>query len=507
MLSIAGTQPVGIGVALRQLIGNIVNVNGFHSTVTPMSVNPLANGNGVLHHPISSPWGHFSLDDLKKIINEIDFKLICYPAGSIAASSNEQSSYSQFAWTRDMACIAFAMSEVGNIIDATRVAKCLAEFYNRKEERGRFTSFLFDPNAKEKFHNADTREHPQIRAWIDKASLGTMQESDQGWNHKQLDAIGEWLWLTFRLVNEGKLNLSELNDHLSTEINDENIVDSIFCVALRYLIKVHFWNQEDAACWEDFNKPNRASSMGTCLAALIEAKEYFENNNWNSINIYESDTFKQELIVSIENGRKSLRERIPDDGREAIETDDITDDSSLTFLLHPFNPGLSKAQEEAILKTIYKNQGEIGFTRRPHDIYVGMDYIYNSNGEGIYSDTSLSDYKAAQWTIFDPILSAYYYRKYINSGGRDVESFSLAENHLRRAQDQVTKQDEVFTKADGKTIFIPKGTIPEAYWFDTKEGRWRPNENSPLFWAEANFAIMFKEALIATSLFEKVSLS
>lgn len=451
-----------------------------------------------------------SVEDIKEALGEVTFHLSYYPSGTIPASTNNNSGYARFAWTRDMAMKAFAMYAMERTNDANKVVQNLARFYNRKEERGRFTNYHWDPYPHQKYKTAPHWDLPQIRAEIN--DDGHMVEYSQGWMHNQLDAMGMWLYLTFKMANEEKLDLKKLNHSLSLseEGNDENNCDSIFSVALTFLNRIRYWEQYDVGPWEDYRGYKRASSLGICLAAFKEAHKYLEKHKWNSIKIWNESELKREIENGIMNGSYALKERIPEDGREAIETDTHSFqlyDSALTLLLYPCNPSLSEMQEKAILKTLYNHRmGEIGFTRRDSDNYVGMNYIYNHRGEGIYSNMDVSGYEAAQWSIFDPLLASYHYKKYVNSSGKNEESFLLADMHMKRTLAHITKAKDRFSKASGifRDISVPKGILPEAYWLDTRENRWRPNENSPLLWTEANFILAIKEAVPAISLWERM---
>lgn len=453
-------------------------------------------------------------NDLGKIVNGINFHLAYYEkTGSMPASTNPKSGYRYFAWTRDMAVKALALSEIGDIDHAKKIINSLAKFYGRLEERGRFTAFLWDRNPKSKYTSPDKLSLPQIRAFI--SEDGEMTESYQGWQHNQLDAIGMWLWVTFKLANENKIKLADIDRNLIETVNHQNGEDSIFSVALSFLNRIEFWDQFDVGPWEDYSGYKRASSLGICLAAFKEAKKYFDTRDWNSIAIWDKSKLKSELENGVLNGERALKERVPEDGREAIETDTNwfqKYDSALIFLLFPFNPGLSEAQEKAILKTLYEHRmGEVGFSRRDNDNYLGMDYPYYEHSQGIYSNTFAHAYKAAEWTLFDPLLAAYYYKKYVNSEGNDEDSLLLADGHMKRALAQVTKGKDSYTKSywgnDGKRsdyIETEDKIIPEAYWYDTHEQRWRTNENSPLLMAEAAYLMMFKEAASALALRERI---
>ncbi len=485
----------------------------------------------IKNHPFQSlilkPLGsHFAQNELNRIIDSISFELSLYPTGTIPASTNPNSSYSRFAWTRDMANKAFAMIEADCIDEAAKVLYSLGRFNNESSQRSQLVSFHLAKHQSEprERYRLDTNSHPHIRAAINHEGL--MVRSEQGWGHNQLDALGAWLFVTFYLANSladtnnPKHNpqfLNELDTWLTRSVNNENSIDSIFSVALKTLNRIECWNNFDVGPWEDIYAYKRASSIGICLSAAKEAKKYFTENGYNSINIYDQHSFKLELDNLIKNCTKALEERIPHDGREAIECNGFPSDAALTFLLYPYNPGLSEAQEQAILTTLYENRlGTVGFTRRERDDYVGMDYPYNLKSKGIFSELSHHGHKAAEWTLFDPLLATFYYKKfndkYYSSGIIDEDILSLAELHLRRVLAQVTKEEDSYIKryesSNGikeEKITVAPLVLPEAYWFDSRQNKWRPNENSPLLWSEANFILMMKEASIATNTWGKLA--
>jgi phosphorylase kinase alpha/beta subunit len=79
----------------------------------------------------------------------------------------------------------------------------------------------------------------------------------------------------------------------------------------------------------------------------------------------------------------------------------------------------------------------------------------------------------AQWCIFDPMLSAYYGRRYRATaavGDRERQVY-----HFERSLAQVT----------------PQWTCPELYY--RKRGTYTPNPHTPLLWTQANLAVAVHE--------------
>ena len=233
---------------------------------------------------------------------------------------------------------------------------------------------------------------------------------------------------------------------------------------------------------------------------------YFEKFGQDSLNFYKSDdarSLTEEIDIALIEANKVLEFRIPLSGEYAIETESFQSDSALSFLLYPFNPGLTTKQEKAIINTLYTNRmGVVGFSRRDHDEYLGQDYIYNSK-DACFCDPGQPFYRAAQWTMFDPLIAAYYYQKFLDSNAMDKESFAFADRHLKRTLLSITKSKDSYRKAYcGNTVNIPSNRIPEAYFFDSILGKWRANHNTPLLMAEAAFAFMADRAASAIKLWE-----
>ncbi|MCO6430456.1 MAG: hypothetical protein J5J00_06295 [Deltaproteobacteria bacterium] len=445
-----------------------------------------------------------SHQDLSAILSNLQFEIHLYDTGTIPAGLNPASDYAQHAWTRDAAIVAIALAMTRHPNESRKAMSNIACFYGREEQRSRFIGFHYDndPAAKYRYGNPN-RDLPHIRARIDES--GNMIESEQDWSHSQLDAIGMWLYATFWLANRNLLDLKAIDHLITADINPDNGIDSIYSVALKFLNRIRFWEQHDHGPWEDRLEPSRASSVGICVAALKEALAYFERNNWDTFQIYNPEggpSLREELSTGLIEGERVLTARIPKSGSAAVETERYPSDSALAFLLFPFNPGLSGTQERAILSALYRDRmGEVGFTRRDNDEYLGMDYPINESG--CFCDISKEGYKAAEWTLFDPLISAYYFQRYLSSSGMDEASFLLGERHLKRSLAQITKSKDSYVKVyDSCKVEIPAMRLPEAYWFESSSKKWRANENTPLLMAEAASAMMFERGIEASKLWE-----
>lgn len=473
-----------------------------------------------------------SKSDVDKILETIEntIQISYFDNGAIQASPNPHSTYSFGTWRRDDAIMIHSFITAASVLEGNDRNEILdkarkelihwARFDNLPESRGRYTSFFFlnpDPGenrklAKERFKK-DINGLPRALASItNDGGLGEYYD----WGHNQLDAIGSMLYMYFYSANNGVIDLKELDEILNVQ-NPENREDSILSVGLHLLHEIEYWDQNDLGAWEKEMGNKRASSVGLCLSAFQEAKKYFESKGWNPNQTFKVNAgvdIKRIIEEGIKNGEATISERIPSDGRPAVETDAIQKDSALAFLLL-FNPNLNKKQEEAILNTVYELMGDYGFKRMPDnvDAFMGEDHTDNPHG-GIWSDLNKPNHSAAQWTLFDPILAGYYYKRYTDSEGLDENSFLLADKHLKRTLSQITKHDynvEQFyeTIRDGRkvtekgNVFIPAGTLPEARFKKNNSSgssEWLPNRNSPLQMSHAVLSNMMVELAKAIEL-------
>lgn len=439
--------------------------------------------------------------EVRRVLEQVELPIRIYGTGTMPASTNVASHYAEHAWTRDTAICALALVHSGRAVEGLQALTHLAVFYNQPAQRHRFLRFHDREQARDRYLNPDCSLHPHIKGRICQVTR-RLVHYEHPWGHNQLDAIGMWLYAIFTCANEGLLNLGVVDAELTRSVNGDNSFDSIFCVALKFLARIRYFEQHDTGPWEDRNLPRRATSMGSCLAAFRAAHRFFARDGWAAWSKgYPpgAGSLRSEVEEAIERGERSLEQRVDPWGDYAIENDRFSADASLIFLLHPFNPGLHRAQEDAILRTVYRDRmGEIGFTRRCEDDYVGMDYAHERHLGGVMARLDQPGYRAAEWSLFDPLLAAFYYRRFVDSAGLDRGSLEFADRHLKRALTQVTSTPDMFSKAsNGQLVFIEAGVVPEAWWFDSREGRWRANENTPLPMTAAAYTFMFEAALTA----------
>ena len=172
-----------------------------------------------------------------------------------------------------------------------------------------------------------------------------------------------------------------------------------------------------------------ASSVGSVVAALKKAQQV----EWLSV-----------PEDAIERGEKALRELLP---RESITK---FSDLALLTLLYPFSVTTPEEDYE-ILRNV-----EYHLTRDKGVIRYKLDRYYNKNEDG-YSEE-------AEWCFGLSWLATIYAER----GDRE-----RAYHYLERARETVTEE----------------GYVPELYYSHTG----KPNENTPLGWAESMYVIALKK--------------
>lgn len=489
-----------------------------------------------LHSPIISPdqipishqlaAGHFlsevilnpkpvTLADIATVKSKVRFTNEVPASGAIPAGTVPGSHYEGHLWLRDHSIVAQVCSQIPDPVHSALGAKAMrhiAALYSVPEQRGKWTSFLFHHDPFQKYADAHVLEYPPI--FLDIDNRGRLVSSQRVWCQSQLDAIGAWHWSTFKMANEGKLDLPRLNSGLTRFINRENDQESLFTVSLRVLNRIRYWDQKDHGFWEAHRLFRRASSVGAVLSGLHQAHEFFTKHGWNVLErpgaCFSAQTEVEDAIAK---GTDALATRIFRDGSAAIETEDIRSDSVLAVLLALYDPKLTRQQADSILKMIYerdaqggfRRMGEVGFSRWDKDPYLGSDHPYFESPDNVWSDNSHPGFREAQWTLMDPLLAAHHFQRYIDSHGGDAHSYLLADRHFKRAVAHISSGDESFLKMDGSRVGIPAGRLTEAFWLDTREARWRANENTPLLMAEAMFALMLSRAKQGAYIYEALA--
>lgn len=498
-------------VALSDVAANLDSIEGIPALDTIRPAPFLLPGHP-LEQFIVKP-GPMDLTDIWQISHILQDSIgaVLLGRGAIPAALNAATHYSVRSWTRDAAMVALALRRDGKGEVAEEVLWRFLEFYGSQSQRSKFDHYHFSSDPVGDYAKKDTAGKPHPHAMMEIGSEGRLTESKAPWGHEQLDTIGWFLFLAFRLANEHGTDLVQLDQRVGNEVNAFNKDESILTLALKFLHRIAAWKQSGRGPWEDILQESRATELALLLAGVDEAHAYFSQHpkGWAALPVMYDASPMESQITRFQAEQAELRRelqaallrRVPDlpDGR-ALECSDPTLalDSGMVWMTYPIEIGLTAQQERAVLRTVYGNYQEIGFRRRPRDGYVGQDYALGTNPHPWpgpdFADVNAKDYREAQWTLFDPLIAGHCARRYVSDGCRDERLLLRADRHLRRALAMITAQDVEFDwirkdARDSVHVRVPKLTLPEAYWYNSHSQRWLPNHNSPLLMANAAFSL------------------
>lgn len=380
-----------------------------------------------------------------------------------AAALQTQAEYTGYrnVWVRDNIYVAYAHYAVGQVEVAKQTLETLFTYFQRY--RWRFEDIITGKTNPE-----NAMQRPHIR--FDGMSL---KEIEEQWSHAQNDALGYFLWLYCKLVNEKIINLT--SDNLE--------VLSLFPL---YFQAIQYWQDEDNGHWEEVRKIE-ASSIGIVIAGLREFRQLLENvPNWEDIS--SSFLTQQQLEELIERGRITLQEILP---FECIQPQQKRNcDGALLFLIYPLQV-VGDEMAAIIINNVRETlQGEIGIRRYLGDSFWCADYKqkfkedertidFSQNME--VRDRALNPGEEAQWCIFDPIMSIIFgqrYQRYKNPRDREQQIY-----YLNRALRQLTAPNSPFGAYK----------CPELYYLENQ--RYVPNDATPLLWTQANLWLALHRAL------------
>jgi GH15 family glucan-1,4-alpha-glucosidase len=201
---------------------------------------------------------------------------------------------------------------------------------------------------------------------------------------------------------------------------------------VNYLNSVEYWHDPDNGVWEEYEEIH-ASSIAPVLGALYKIQ---------------SLDFVEIPEGMIEKGEDALRELLP------RESETKFTDLALLSLMYPYNVITASMSEKILANVEYHLAKKSGVIRYKTDRY------YNKNEVDGWSEE-------AEWTMGFPWLSIIY----SNLGNKE------------KAGEYLEKTKKVLTAED---------LLPELYYSNSD----RPNENTPLGWAESLY-------VVALLLFEK----
>ncbi len=460
-----------------------------------------------------------NLHDLHQVLSHpvLDLSLVGFKTGAVSAAVQSQildyensghaEDYSRNMWARDSIITAAALNRAGYSDKAEQIVKNLWKFAGSEFHRGKILQFHWGTMEERRSRFIEGNNGPHIKFSIGRE--GEIGFCNHDWGHQQLDALGAMAWAPYRFANNlalrGDAQTGSCFD-LRRLDPDRHATDSILPATLKMFYGAGVHNTLDYGPWEDIREWKRATSVGIVIAALREAKEFHEREGWGYLpveynGVQDPVAFRQQVEETLARCEETVHERIPEQGF-AVECDRRPVDSAMVLLLYPFESGLSIERQNTILRTVYRNMGETGFRRWELDLldgpdrYVGQDYHYNRNphDKGEFAQRSPS-MRPAEWSLFDPLLAAYYYRRFINSGAREIESFLYADRHLKRSLSFITSEAATLHVAGKDRNFkIPQGILPEAFAWDSRREAWVANHNSPLLMAQSALGLAFERA-------------
>ena len=370
-----------------------------------------------------------------------------YPASSAALRAS--SGYDRV-WVRDNAFVAYSRLEAGHPDAAAATANALLTFYRKYRHRLEACAPA----------EAGARVRPHVR--FDGSRVEELL--DETWPHAQNDALGYCLWLCAKLARHGVLAL-------------ESWQLEVMATLAAYFADIRYWQDEDSGHWEE-TKKRSASSIGVVVAGLEEWTALLTERG--SVGGAQSrSAMIDSALASIAKGREELDEILPSECVQAAPTKHRRYDAALLFLLCPLDVVKGEMADRIAADVLSQLQGPIGIRRYPGDSYWAPDYETRLPEEDWTRDYS-NDLDTrnrlieqpgdeAQWCIFDPVLSAFYGRRYQRAG--DVEDLAAQARHFNRSLAQIT--------ADWQ--------CPELYY--RKDGLLRANPHTPLLWTQANLQL------------------
>lgn len=367
-----------------------------------------------------------------------------------------------YVWVRDNIHIAHAHYRIGRTGIALDNLRALMGYFIK--HRKRFTDIIDGA-----VDASIAMNRPHIR--FDGNSLEEVKEK---WAHAQNDALGYFLWMFCKLVNE-KL--------LAPEADELNML----ALFLRYFETIRYWQDEDSGHWEETRKIS-ASSIGVVLAGLTEFRKLLKMAD--PLRDHRGTLITAEMVgPSIERGQAALGKILPS---ECIQTDPRKQrryDAALLFLIYPLQIVEGHIADRILTDVATHLQGEVGIRRYLGDSYWSPDYKKNLRPSERTADVSddLSDRnrllttagEEAQWCLFDPTISCIFGSKFKST--HLPEDLAKETEYLNRSLGQITASDQ---------RGVPAFRCPELYYLES--GRYVPNDHVPLLWAQANLMVAMK---------------
>ncbi len=261
----------------------------------------------------------------------------------------------------------------------------------------------------------------------------TFEEFWEEWGNKQNDAVGAILFKIGDLEAKGIKIVETAEEKLILQI----LVD--------YLESIEYWHDPDNGVWEEYEELHM-SSVGACVAGLKKVRML---------------TYIKVPDYIIERGEETLQKFLPRESNSKFT------DLALLSLIYPFNVVDERQARQIVRHVEYHLERDRGIIRYKNDRY------YNKNEDG-YSEE-------AEWCFGFPWLSIIYKQFEITPLPPTGGPLNL------RGEPETTNSDseKAHEYLQKSLITIYKDQIPELYYSDSN----KPNDNTPLAWAESLFII------------------
>ena len=374
-----------------------------------------------------------------------------YPAANIDAAAAARSGYGNV-WVRDNVYVALALQTAGRAGEALAVVEALAAFF--RKQRARLRAVVEKP---------EYRGSPARRPHVRFDGL-TLRELPTRWAHAQNDALGYFLWLYCLTAQKGGL------------VPDGELL-ALFAL---YFEAIRYWEDEDSGHWEERRKIE-ASSIGAVAAGLKALRGLLAGPASPPCRFKGHVVGPEAVDRLISRGEQALASILPAECAQPDPRKNRRYDSALLFLVYPLDV-VDDAMGQTIVDDVRMHlQGDYGIRRYLGDSYWTADYKDKMPARKLTADVSEHQEERdalarpgeeAQWSIFDPLVSIIFGRRFVRTGDPgDLERQVL---YLNRSLGQLTGPD------------CPAGELrcPEAYYLE--HGRYVPNDHVPLLWTQAN---------------------
>lgn len=402
-----------------------------------------------------------------------------YPASDLDEKTGEETGMNM-AWLRDNAHVIAALYDTGfDTPGAIRAGEAMLQVLKNSETV--LDAAISKPQ--------DIRNRLTVRVDGD-----TLTPDDEP--RIQNDSTGYALWITSKLVLAGAIEPTESSLQ-------------VIAKTAKYLGAIEYWHDPDDSHWEE-DRRIHLSSIGVAMTGLIEAQKLLAvhridpgiamtsiieqgkramHDIWSRGYTDHPDHPVEEHDRSSSHWPRELT--VNEELREALENFRMRPrphDAALLFLVEPLNavdPEMAHSMVQDIEQHLVRDHGT---ARYPGDTYWSPHFDdlvkTEERTQAAEGRTEARNLKAAgialthseaQWTLFDPLLSSYYGKRFTQTN--DAADREKQLRYLNRSLSQLAGTDHG-----------PR--LPEAYYLkhddDTGKNRWSPNPHTPLLWSQAN---------------------